>query len=1329
MRLSQGLRHLRLAGVLGLSLYALGSISSGTAVPVAAAPAGAGTLVLSPDGTSIAMTSAMLMKFDLSTLPAGAVVKEASLVALLDNGTRTGDTDTITARKVIGGDFDAVRAQSSLSLPYDTQTIDQTPGLASWTLTRMVQEWLADPATNFGLLLNTSAALQPVLRLDYVIPQRQQILTPHERQEVNGLVLKFDLSTLPAGAVIHEAALRMALVDSDSTADGAYTVEARKVIGTDPGVDLTAGYRTASPAYDTRAIDQSRGYKVWTLTDMVQEWIADPATNFGVLLNTDASTPGGHYRSFGSTNNVDDALRPALVVWYSLASNTQKVAPREDTYLNLDKNSHGTDTKLNTYTWPNKKIANVILMQFDLSSLPKGAVIEEALLHLALVESDAEVEKTYTVTAHKLRKQASLTAATGYTSDGSTAWTANNCCNGGAPMAQADISGAYDTRAIDKAQGDKVWTLTKMVQEWVADPATNFGVLLNSDTSKPKDRWRFFASKEASDSNLRPYLSIAYSLPTDTTPPVISGVASSGVSVSGATIRWTTDEASDSQVQYGATTAYGSTTTVDSNRVTSHTVTIGGLSEAKQYNYRVVSRDAAGNAATSANFTFTTPDATAPAVSITAPAAGTTVSATITVSASASDSVGVAGVQFRLDGASLGAEDTAAPYSVSWNTTTTSAGSHTLSAVARDAAGNSRTSAAVTVTVSNVSPPPPPPPPTGTLSALYPGDVGIESHPDVILVDRFEDSAVSAVLPRWTDVLNGSTMSLAADVPPGSPGSKSLDIPWVGGGVSNGGHLYKQLAGIDGSVYVRYYIKYPTSGTYNHTGIWMGGANPATPWPNPQAGTKPAGNDRFIAAAEQNYQTAGFDHYDYWMGMRQSTDGNYWGNLLLNDPDVQGSRGQWMCVEHMVKLNDPASSNGEHAIWLDGEKVSHLGPGFPNGSWSGGIFTQSSTGSPFPGFRWRSDSALKLNWIWLQVYAPNDPAGFRSSVKFDHVVVAKSHIGCLTAATSGGDAIAPTVSLTAPAGGATISGTTTVSASASDNVGVAGVQFKLDGANLGAEDTTAPYSVSWSTTTATAGVHTLAAVARDAAGNKTTAVSVTVTVSGVGSTTWPNEPAGLTLLNDQPWDLMTGLSWNYLRRSSSKDDSIVADSAAPFSPANNLRIVFTPSMARDSEPSVHWLSVPGIKEVYTAWWMKLSPNWECSPAGCGKVTFLFTNGAGQVYTGVYHSAGSTSAPYRIAVNTEWAPYGQQIWYPNATTTPVNPGQWHRVEVYYRWETTPGGSSDGIIRFWVDGVLNGNYTNVHYPASSFVEFQFAPTLQNPPSAEQYMFIDHTRVSRK
>jgi len=433
----------------------------------------------------------------------------------------------------------------------------------------------------------------------------------------------------------------------------------------------------------------------------------------------------------------------------------------------------------------------------------------------------------------------------------------------------------------------------------------------------------------------------------------------------------------------------------------------------------------------------------------------------------------------------------------------------------------------------------------------------------------------------------------------------------------------------------------------------------------------------------------------------------------------------------MVKLNNPTSSaNGEHAIWLNGVKVSHLGPGFPNGTWSGGIFTQNPGGSPFGGFQWRSDAALNLNWIWLQNFATGDPAGFTGTMLFDHVVAAKSYIGCLASGSPPSDTTPPTVSVSSPAAGATVSGSITVSATAADNVGVAGVQFKLDGANLGPEDTLAPFSTAWNTALQSNGSHTLTAVARDAAGNTTTSPVDAVIVSNAAAGAWPNEPAGSTVLSDQRWDTLTGGGWSYLRRTSSKDDRIATDSAAPFSPVNELQIVFTTDMVHDTEPSVHWMSLSSVKEIYTAWWMKVSPNWSCSPAGCGKVTFLFTNGAGQVYSNLYHNAsGGSGAPYRIGANTEWSPYGQQIWYPNVTTTDIYPGDWHRVEFYYKWETTPGASNDGIIRWWVDGVLNGNYANVHYPNSSFIEFQYAPTLQNPPPSEQYMYIDHTHVSRR
>jgi len=95
---------------------------------------------------------------------------------------------------------------------------------------------------------------------------------------------------------------------------------------------------------------------------------------------------------------------------------------------------------------------------------------------------------------------------------------------------------------------------------------------------------------------------------------------------------------------------------------------------------------------------------TPPAVTLGAPAANATLSGSVSVSASASDINGVASVQFLLDGVTLGAEDATSPYSISWNTTTASAGTHTLSARASDLAGNVSTSAPVTVFVDNSIP-------------------------------------------------------------------------------------------------------------------------------------------------------------------------------------------------------------------------------------------------------------------------------------------------------------------------------------------------------------------------------------------------------------------------------------------------------------------------------------------------------------------------------------------------------------------------------------------------------------------------------------------------
>jgi hypothetical protein len=126
---------------------------------------------------------------------------------------------------------------------------------------------------------------------------------------------------------------------------------------------------------------------------------------------------------------------------------------------------------------------------------------------------------------------------------------------------------------------------------------------------------------------------------------------------------------------------------------------------------------------------------------------------------------------------------------------------------------------------------------------------------------------------------------------------------------------------------------------------------------------------------------------------------------------------------------------------------------------------------------------------------------------------------------------------------------------------VTGVQFRLDGGNLGVEDTSAPYAISWDTRTVPNGTHGLSAIARDAAGNVGTAANVQITVSNqapsptglVGSYAW-REGAGTRATDGSGWGnhgtLTNGPTWiagkygNAVHFDGTDDHIAVPDAAA-----------------------------------------------------------------------------------------------------------------------------------------------------------------------------------------
>ncbi len=144
-------------------------------------------------------------------------------------------------------------------------------------------------------------------------------------------------------------------------------------------------------------------------------------------------------------------------------------------------------------------------------------------------------------------------------------------------------------------------TYTDLDENLVTDHSVNVIDL------KPNTQYHFTATSTDAASNQGISEGDFTTLGQATVPSlVISGITVSGVTEMAGTITWTTDKPSTSQVSYGATSTYGSTTPLDQTLTTSHSATLTGLTTATAYHFKVMSRDSSANEAVSPDQTFTT---------------------------------------------------------------------------------------------------------------------------------------------------------------------------------------------------------------------------------------------------------------------------------------------------------------------------------------------------------------------------------------------------------------------------------------------------------------------------------------------------------------------------------------------------------------------------------------------------------------------------------------------------------------------------------------------------------------------------------------------------
>jgi hypothetical protein len=650
----------------------------------------------------------------------------------------------------------------------------------------------------------------------------------------------------------------------------------------------------------------------------------------------------------------------------------------------------------------------------------------------------------------------------------------------------------------------------------------------------------------------------------DMTPPTISNVAAGNIQANSATISWTTDEGATSQVKYGTTSALGSTTPLDASLVTSHSQSLSGLTSNTQYSYQVVSKDAAGNQTASPILTFTTADpnilrATVgewspvmswPLVAVHATLLNTgqvlmwdawetggTASARLwnpttqafTGVPNSFSQLFCSGHATLADGRAIvigghNGGDTGIVDTDIFNQSTSAWSrvanmnqarwypSATTLADGRVLALSGQITPGVFADIPEVYNPA-----TNAwtqLGSIRTTSVHEEEYPLAWLAPNGQTFVIApssgatglldAAAPSWTSTAaNPLRNESGAMYQPGK-------ILTTGGGALRGNSqtaaavidlnaatpAWRQVAPMAYPRYMHNLTVLPDgnvlavggSSTVNIDGSAIG-VLPAEQW-NPRTETwttmaamhdarmyhsialllpdgrvLSAGGGRFSTGID--YLTAEIYSPPYlFKGTRPTITGapvsaGYGTTITIQSPDAAG-----IAKVALIRL-----ASVTHTIDMNQR---YLELGFTAGAGSLSVQTPASANLAPPG-----------DYMLFLVDSNGVPS-----------VAQMVRVGGAAPA----DTTPPSVSLTTPSNGATVSGSTSVAASASDNVGVASVQFLLDGAALGAPDTTAPYGITWDTTAVANGSHILSARASDAAGNSSTAANVTVSVANVDTT-------------------------------------------------------------------------------------------------------------------------------------------------------------------------------------------------------------------------------------
>lgn len=318
--------------------------------------------------------------------------------------------------------------------------------------------------------------------------------------------------------------------------------------------------------------------------------------------------------------------------------------------------------------------------------------------------------------------------------------------------------------------------------------------------------------------------------------------------------------------------------------------------------------------------------------------------------------------------------------------------------------------------------------PAGSLSARYPGDVGLADDPSVLFFDDFE-----AGWGRW-DAPTADTDYLHLEA---SASEASAGDGYLRSTVTTADLEAQMYIGASPrfafsrrvpTVYWRFYARFPEISPPPHHWVRMAAGN-ASYDRSGIANTVPPGDEGFWFDFDANNRDE-FSFYTYWHEMRSGrcNDGTavpgcagdqgttyHYGNTFRPQDAAPFPRDTWLCIELRAEANTVGESDGSLAFWVDDRSIGDYGPGRPDGTWlrdqfhEGGCeFSACTPPAPFEGFDFRTSDEVGFKAIFLDSYYERDSSARRrtaleergltvsdrQTVLYDDVVVATERIGC-----------------------------------------------------------------------------------------------------------------------------------------------------------------------------------------------------------------------------------------------------------------------------------------------------------------------------------------------